>query len=71
MERFTFTPCINCIYCDKIVNEGDDYSFINPHGDIVVRKHAAPVYVCRYNPPLAGDWPQVSEDDWCGQGKPK
>ena len=48
---------------------GDDYTFLNPHGDTVVRKYDRSVFICRYNPPLTGEWPQVSEDDWCGHGR--
>lgn len=68
-EQSTFTQCTNCIYSEKIVNMGDDYTFLNPHGDTVVRKYDRSVFICRYNPPLTGEWPQVSEDDWCGHGR--
>lgn len=59
--------CVNCIYADLLVKEGDTYSFINPHGDEVVRVHPQTVLLCRAMPPIVGQWPQVSKDDWCGQ----
>ena len=62
--------CTNCVFCDLIVKEGDLFSFLNPHGDEVNRQHERNVYICRASPPIAGDWPQVSEDDWCGGFKP-
>lgn len=59
--------CTQCVFCDIAVNEGDEYSFLGPWGDEVTRVHEATVYVCRFWPPIAGQWPQVSDDDWCGQ----
>lgn len=59
--------CPECIFCEVVVKEGDQFTFINPHGESVHRNHDRTVYICRANPPITGDWPQVSENDWCGQ----
>lgn len=58
--------CKNCVFFELVVKAGDLFSFINPHGDEVSRQHDRTVYICRANPPIGGDWPQVTEDDWCG-----
>lgn len=67
-EQSKFTQCIDCIYSETVVNEGDEYNFLNPNGDIVIRKHNTTVHVCRYNPPITGEWPQVTNEDWCSKG---
>ena len=63
--------CSNCGFCEIVVEKGDLYTFINPVGEDVSRTHDRTVRICRANPPIGGDWPQVSEDDWCGKFQPK
>jgi hypothetical protein len=59
--------CIDCKFCDLVVEAGTLFSFINPYGSEVEREHPSTIYICRANPPIAGSWPEVSEDDWCGK----
>lgn len=59
--------CEKCVFCELVVREGDLFSFINPLGEEVSRKHESNILICRFNPPITGDWPQVSADDWCGK----
>lgn len=59
--------CSNCIYSDLLVKKGDVYTFLNPLGDEVSRVHQQTVLLCRAMPPIAGTWPQVDSEDWCGQ----
>jgi hypothetical protein len=40
---------------------------LNPVGDEVTKIHEETVLICRAMPPIAGSFPQVAEDDWCGQ----
>lgn len=40
---------------------------LNPVGDEVTKIHEDTVLICRAMPPIAGSFPQVTEDDWCGQ----
>jgi hypothetical protein len=61
--------CANCIYSELVYQEGDSYSFVNPNGDEVTRQYPQTVLICRAMPPIAGSWPQVVPEDWCGQGK--
>lgn len=63
--------CTNCVFCELVVSEGELYTFINPLGDQVSRQHDRTVYICRANPPIGGDWPQVTENDWCGRFEKK
>ncbi len=63
--------CTNCAFCEVVVKEGDLFTFINPYGEEVNRKHENTVFICRANPPIGGDWPQVTEEDWCGKFQPK
>jgi len=63
--------CTNCVFCDLVVKEGDLFTFINPYGEEVNRNHESNVLICRANPPIVSDWPQVSVDDWCGKFQPK
>jgi len=62
--------CTDCIFCDLILKEGDLFNFINPVGYEVSRTHDSNVYICRANPPIGGDWPQVTKNDWCGKFQP-
>lgn len=62
--------CKNCTFFEIVIEQGDLFTFFNPNGDEVNRKHERAVYICRANPPIGGDWPQVVEDDWCGGFKP-
>jgi len=64
------THCADCTFSEQIVTSGEEYTFLNANGDAVVRKHEQSIYLCRFNPPIAGEWPQVSEEDWCGMGEP-
>lgn len=59
--------CTKCVFCELVVKAGDLFTFINPVGEEVDRYHSNNVYICRANPPITGDWPQVSEKDWCGK----
>jgi len=43
---------------------------LNPVGDEVTKIHEDTVLICRAMPPIAGSFPQVTEDDWCGQFSP-
>lgn len=61
--------CPNCVFSDILVQEGDLFSFINPLGHEVTREHPSTVMICRYNPPIGGDWPTVTEEDYCGKFK--
>lgn len=63
--------CGNCIFGDIAVKEGDPYTFMNPHGEEVVRVHQQTVLLCRAMPPIAGQWPQVLPEDWCGHFQPE
>lgn len=58
--------CSNCVFGDVAVKEGDAYTFLNPYGEEVTRVHQQTVLLCRAMPPIVGQWPQVSPDDWCG-----
>ena len=61
--------CKNCLFFETVVQAGELFTFINPHGDEVNREHSSNIHICRANPPIGGDWPQVTEDDWCGMFK--
>lgn len=63
--------CEKCAHSELLVQEGDPYSFLDPNGDEIARLHQSTVLQCRAMPPLAGAWPQVSTDDWCGYFKEK
>lgn len=63
--------CTNCLFCELVIKEGDLFTMLDPYGEEVNRSHDSSVYICRANPPIGGDWPQVSEDDWCGKFQPK
>lgn len=62
--------CANCIYSEVLVKSGDIFNFINPVGSEVQRSHEKTVLLCRARPPITGEWPQVSEEDWCGSFNP-
>lgn len=55
------------MFCDVVVEAGELFTMLDPHGDEVNRTHSSTIYICRANPPIAGSWPEVSEDDWCGK----
>ena len=59
--------CPDCTYCEVVVKEGDPYTYINAYGDELHRVHDSTLYICRSNPPITGRWPEVLEDDWCGE----
>jgi len=61
--------CEKCTFCELVVNKGDSFTIFNPIGEEVHKVHQSNVLICRYHPPISGDWPQVSEDDWCGKFK--
>lgn len=63
--------CTNCVFCELVVEAGDLFTMLDPYGEEVERQHSSTVYVCRANPPITGDWPQVSDNDWCGKFQPK
>ena len=60
------SKCPECKYSEKVLEAGNQYTFRNPNGDEVTRQYGQTVYICRANPPISGDWPQVTADDWCG-----
>ena len=62
----TKNTCNLCKFADLLVKKGDKYTTLNVNGDEIKRTHKQTVYLCRFNPPI-NDWPQVAEDDWCGQ----
>ena len=39
--------CPDCIFCEVLVKEGDNYTFLNAYGDEQYRKHDRTVYICR------------------------
>lgn len=53
-----------------LVSKGSTFSMLNPVGDEVTRIHEETVLICRAMPPISGSFPQVAEDDWCGQFSP-
>lgn len=59
--------CSECIFCDVVVEAGEPFIMLDPHGIEVERVHQSTVYICRSNPPIGGSWPEVSENDWCGK----
>jgi hypothetical protein len=61
--------CKKCDFCEEAVSAGDEYTFINPVGAVITRVHSDSMYICRFWPPIAGQWPQVEEEDWCAQFK--
>jgi hypothetical protein len=61
--------CEFCAFSELLVKEGDTFTFLNPNGDEVVRMHPCSVLQCRAMPPIAGTWPQVELEDWCGYFK--
>jgi hypothetical protein len=61
--------CANCKYSELVAKEGEEYSYMNPVGEEIVRVYPHTVLICRGMPPIAGSWPQVTPEDWCGQGK--
>ena len=63
--------CTKCMFCEQVVKAGDMFTILDPYGQEVNRKHGHNLYICRANPPITGDWPQVTEDDWCGGFKPR
>lgn len=69
MEQSTRILCTKCKYSSVLVTLGEEYNFINANGDEVTRVHSDTILECRFMPPIGGMFPQVSEDDWCGQAK--
>jgi hypothetical protein len=61
--------CEKCVYSELVAQQGLSYTFLDPFGDEVSRVHQQTVLMCRAMPPIAGTWPQVSVDDWCGHFK--
>jgi hypothetical protein len=55
------------MYSEVLVKKGTPYTILNPIGNEVTRVHEDTVLICRAMPPLGGSFPQVTEDDWCGQ----
>lgn len=67
----SINSCADCAYSEVVVQEGDVYSFLNPHGEEVLRAHQQTVLICRAFPPFVGQWPQVTQEDWCGRWEGK
>ena len=59
--------CRNCVYSQLLVEAGDLYIILNPHGDEVQRQYENTVMICRESPPISGTWPQVTAEDWRGR----
>lgn len=59
--------CEKCLYAELLVKAGDTYSFLSPLGQEVERKHINTILICRRYPPIAGQFPQVTTEDWCGE----
>lgn len=59
--------CADCVYSEVIVKQGESYTFLFPDGTDGERQYSSTVLLCRAMPPIVGQWPQVTEDDWCGQ----
>lgn len=59
--------CADCKFSEILVNSGQEYTILNPLGTEVTRVHADTILICRAMPPLGGSFPNVTEDDWCGQ----
>lgn len=62
----TKPKCGNCVFAEVAAKEGESYTFLNPFGEEVTRVYQQTVLLCRAMPPIAGQWPQVTVDDWCG-----
>lgn len=61
--------CVNCVFCEQVVKDGDIFTILDPHGDEIERQHASDVFICRALPPITGSWPEVTTSDWCGKWK--
>lgn len=59
--------CKDCIYSEVEAEPGDKFSYHNPYGELVEREHTQHILICRHSPPIAGTWPNVTVEDWCGQ----
>jgi hypothetical protein len=59
--------CGDCVFSEVLVKKGTPYTILNPVGTEITRVHEDTVLICRAMPPLGGSFPQVTEDDWCGQ----
>lgn len=62
--------CESCKFSKVLVKEGEEYTFTSPVGDEATRFYEDTVLLCRAMPPIAGGFPQVSIDDWCGHYEP-
>lgn len=58
--------CSTCKFAFLVASMDDEYTFLNPYGDEVTRKHLTDILQCRAMPPIAGTWPNVDREDWCG-----
>jgi hypothetical protein len=63
--------CTKCVFCELVVKAGDLFTVLDPYGMEVNKSHGNDVYICRALPPITGDWPEVTENDWCGKFQPK
>jgi hypothetical protein len=59
--------CKNCVYAEMVAKEGEVFTIRDPLGNEINRVYEASAYLCRFAPPLTGQWPIVQSDDWCGQ----
>ncbi len=61
--------CETCNFSEVVAVKDQPYSYLNPFGEEVHKTHSETILVCRAMPPITGDWPRVSLDDWCGYFK--
>jgi hypothetical protein len=59
--------CGDCFFSEVLIKKGTPYTILNPVGTEITRVHEDTVLICRAMPPLGGSFPQVTEEDWCGQ----
>lgn len=59
--------CVDCRFSEVLVQRGQEYTILDPVGTEVPRVHGDTILICRAMPPLGGSFPNVTEDDWCGQ----
>lgn len=59
--------CKDCKYSQLLAEEGEQYVLRNPVGDEITRAYESNILICRWFPPVSGQWPQVSDNDFCSK----
>ena len=59
--------CEKCIYSEVLTEIGGEYSILLPDGSEATRVHRYSALMCRFFPPINGEWTTVTKEDWCGQ----